>query len=114
MLRAAALLAWFSGLGFGLPCIYAIWYLADRGHVWTFLGFPTYGGEPFEGIGFDRRNSPTALAAARPRVPMPCTSAPHSFRSGGDLDILLASESLLRHGSGKKRLSFPVSGMRSR
>ncbi len=66
MLRAAALLAWFSGLGFGLPCIYAIWYLADRGHVWTFLGFPTYGGEPFEGIGFDRRNSPTALAAAAP------------------------------------------------
>lgn len=51
MLRAAAVLAWFSGLGFGLPCAYAIWYFADRGEVWTFLGFPTYGGGPFEDIG---------------------------------------------------------------
>jgi hypothetical protein len=53
MMRAAALLAWASGLGFGLPCIYAIWYFADRGHVWTFLGFPTYGGGPFEDIGIE-------------------------------------------------------------
>ena len=44
MLRAAAALAWFTGLCFGLPCAYAIWYFADRGEVWTFLGFPTYGG----------------------------------------------------------------------
>jgi hypothetical protein len=51
MLRAAAVLAWFAGLGFGLPCIYAIWYFADRGYVWTFLGFPTYGGGPFEDVG---------------------------------------------------------------
>ena len=51
MMRAAAVLAWFAGLGFGLPCGYAIWYLADRGHVWIFLGFPTYGGGPFEDIG---------------------------------------------------------------
>jgi hypothetical protein len=51
MMRAAAVLAWFAGLGFGLPCGYAIWYIADRGHVWTFLGFPTYGGGPFEDIG---------------------------------------------------------------
>jgi hypothetical protein len=51
MLRAAAVLAWFAGLGFGLPCIYAIWYFADRGDVWTFLGFPTYGAGPFEDIG---------------------------------------------------------------
>ena len=48
MLRAAAALAWVTGLGFGLPCTYAIWYFADRGEVWTFLGFPTYGGGPFE------------------------------------------------------------------
>jgi hypothetical protein len=51
MMRAAAVLAWFAGLGFGLPCTYAIWYFADRGDVWTFLGFPTYGGGPFENIG---------------------------------------------------------------
>ena len=50
MLRAAAALAWLSGLGFGLPCAYAIWYFADRGEVWTFLGFPTYGEGPFEHI----------------------------------------------------------------
>jgi hypothetical protein len=53
MSKAAALLAWAPGLGFGLPCIYGIWYLADRGHVWTFMGFPTYGGGPFEGIGVE-------------------------------------------------------------
>jgi hypothetical protein len=29
-MRAAAVLAWFAGLGFGLPCGYAIWYFADR------------------------------------------------------------------------------------
>ena len=51
MIRAAAVLAWLAGLGFGLPCGYAIWYFADRGHVWTFLGFPTYGEGPFEDIG---------------------------------------------------------------
>ena len=53
MLRAAAVLAWVTGLGFGLPCTYAVWYFADRGEVWTFLGFPTYGGEPFEDIGIE-------------------------------------------------------------
>jgi hypothetical protein len=50
-MKAAAALAWAAGLGFGLPCIYAIWHLADRGYVWTFLGFPTYGRGPFEDIG---------------------------------------------------------------
>jgi len=53
MMRTAAALAWAAGLGFGLPCIYAIWYLADRGDVWTFLGFPTYGGGPFEDVGIE-------------------------------------------------------------
>jgi hypothetical protein len=51
MLKGAAALSWFLGLGFGLPCAYAIWYFADRGEVWTFLGFPTYGDGPFENIG---------------------------------------------------------------
>lgn len=53
MSRAAAVLAWTTGLGFGLPCIYGIWYLADRGDVWTFLGFPTYGRGPFEDVGIE-------------------------------------------------------------
>jgi hypothetical protein len=53
MTRTAAALAWAAGLGFGLPCIYAIRYLADRGDVWTFLGFPTNGGGPFEDVGIE-------------------------------------------------------------
>src|SRR5688572_4575987 len=51
--RTAAVLAWVPGLGFGLPCVYAIRYFADRGEVWTFMGFPTYGDGPFEESGLD-------------------------------------------------------------
>jgi hypothetical protein len=51
MWRVAALLAWFPGLGLGLPCVYAIWYFTHYGQVWTFLGYPTYGGGPFEDAG---------------------------------------------------------------
>jgi hypothetical protein len=50
-LRVAAIVTWACALGFGLPCVYAIWYFAHRGQVWTFLGFPTYGGGPFEDLG---------------------------------------------------------------
>jgi len=46
-MKVAAVLAWIAGFGFGLPCIYAIWYFADHGQVWTFLDFPTYGDGPF-------------------------------------------------------------------
>jgi hypothetical protein len=46
-MKVAAVLAWIAGFGFGLPCIYAIWYLADHRQVWTFLGFPMYGDGPF-------------------------------------------------------------------
>jgi hypothetical protein len=58
MTRAAVVLAWITGLGFGLPCGYAIWYLADRGDVWTFLGFSTYGRGPFE----DGQSQPASRA----------------------------------------------------
>jgi hypothetical protein len=51
--RIAAVLAWVAGFGFGLPALYATWYLADRGEVWTFLGFPTYGDGPFQQIGLE-------------------------------------------------------------
>jgi hypothetical protein len=51
MVKLAAFLSIFLGLGFGLPCAYGIRYLSTTGEVWTFLGFPTYGGGPFEGIG---------------------------------------------------------------
>lgn len=51
MPRVAAALAWFAGLGFGVPAVFGIRYFAQHDEVWTFLGFPTYGGGPFEGWG---------------------------------------------------------------
>lgn len=39
------------GLGFGIPCLLGMRHLARTGEVWTMLGFPTYGGGPFERIG---------------------------------------------------------------
>jgi hypothetical protein len=37
-----------SGLGFGIPAAIGLVYFAEHRTVWTFLGFPTYGGGPFE------------------------------------------------------------------
>jgi hypothetical protein len=51
MVKLAAVISILVGLGFGLPCAYGIWHFSTTGEVWTFLGFPTYGGGPFEGIG---------------------------------------------------------------
>ncbi|MEO6713466.1 MAG: hypothetical protein ABIM89_08580 [Mycobacteriales bacterium] len=48
MTRAAAVCSLVLGWGFGLPGAYGARYFAQRGDVWTFLGFPTYGGGPFE------------------------------------------------------------------
>lgn len=56
MTKAAAILSWVLGLGFGLPCIYAIRHFAEHGRVWTFLGYPTYG----EGL-FERAGIPTSV-----------------------------------------------------
>jgi hypothetical protein len=44
-------LAWVAGFGFGLPGAYGAAYLTRHAEVWTFLGFPTYGGGPFEAWG---------------------------------------------------------------
>lgn len=52
-MKIAAVLSWLAGLGFGLPCVYAIGYFARHGEVWTFLGFPTYGDGPFTRIGIE-------------------------------------------------------------
>jgi hypothetical protein len=46
--RAAAILAWLAGLGFGVPAVFGLRYFAQHHEVWTFMGFPTYGGGPFE------------------------------------------------------------------
>ena len=48
MLKVAAACSLLLGLGFGLPAAYGARYLATTGEIWTFLGFPTYGGGPFE------------------------------------------------------------------
>jgi len=39
--KAAAVLAWVAGFGFGLPGAYGAAYLARNAEVWTFLGLPT-------------------------------------------------------------------------
>jgi len=51
MRTAAGALSVLLGLGFGLPCLFGIRHLARTGEVWTFLGFPTYAGGPFERAG---------------------------------------------------------------
>ncbi len=51
MLKIASISSWFLGLGFGLPCLYGIWYFLKTRTIATFLGFPTYGNGPFEKIG---------------------------------------------------------------
>ena len=48
MTRAAAILAWIAGAGFGMPAVFGLRYFAQHREVWTFMGFPTYGGGPFE------------------------------------------------------------------
>lgn len=48
---AAGCISVFLGLGFGIPCLFGIRHFADTGEVWTFMGFPTYGGGPFERVG---------------------------------------------------------------
>jgi hypothetical protein len=51
MTRIAGSVSLVLGLGFGLPCVFAIRHFAQTGEVWTLMGFPTYGDGPFERIG---------------------------------------------------------------
>ena len=53
MTRAAAMLAWISGLGFGLPGVFGLRYFVQHHEVWSFRGFPTYGHGPFERWGIE-------------------------------------------------------------
>lgn len=53
MTRLAGALALLAGLGFGIPGAIGTRVLAARGEVWSFLGFPTYGGGPFTAHGVD-------------------------------------------------------------
>ena len=49
--RGAAVVSLVLGIGFGAPCAVGLVHLARTGEVWQFLGFPTYGGGPFERVG---------------------------------------------------------------
>jgi hypothetical protein len=51
MNRAAAVCSIALALGFGIPGILGAIHLSRTGEVWTFMGFPTYGGGPFERVG---------------------------------------------------------------
>ncbi|MGZ6258599.1 MAG: hypothetical protein ACXWQ6_08995 [Candidatus Limnocylindrales bacterium] len=51
MVTAAALCSVVLGVGFGLPGVFGTLHFARTGGVWTFMGFPAYGGGPFERIG---------------------------------------------------------------
>lgn len=51
MRAAAAGASALLGVGFGIPCLLGTIHLARTGEVWTFLGFPTYGGGPFQRLG---------------------------------------------------------------
>jgi hypothetical protein len=72
MIRTAAILSWFLGLGFGIPCVMAIRsVLAGRGIVYL-LGFPTYGNGPFERHGV--HSTPTLLSGFLLLCALECTA----------------------------------------
>lgn len=50
-MRAAAVLSWISGLGWGIPGVIGLIYFAQHHEVWTLMGLPTYGNGPFESWG---------------------------------------------------------------
>jgi hypothetical protein len=46
-MRAAAILAWLAGLGFGIPAAVGAVYFARHHEVWLLAGLPTNGDGPF-------------------------------------------------------------------
>jgi hypothetical protein len=51
-IRLASILCWVSGIGFGVFCPLAIWSLLTGRGIPIVMGFPAYGGGPFDRIGF--------------------------------------------------------------
>lgn len=47
----AALCSIVLGIGFGIPALAGTVHFARTGELWMLLGFPAYGGGPFERIG---------------------------------------------------------------
>jgi hypothetical protein len=56
LLRAAAVLAWISAFGLGIPCLMAIRNLSMGRDIPLVFGFPAYGGGAFE-----RHGLPTTI-----------------------------------------------------
>ncbi len=50
-IRMASVLCWISGVGFGVFCPPAIWSVMTGRGVPVVMGFPAYGGGPFESVG---------------------------------------------------------------
>ena len=50
-IRVAAVLLWITAAGFGVPCLMAIRNLMTGRGIPFIIGFPAYGGGPFERIG---------------------------------------------------------------
>ena len=51
MATIAGVIAILTGFGFGLPGIFGLRHFARHRAIFTFMGFPTYGGGPFERLG---------------------------------------------------------------
>jgi hypothetical protein len=49
--RAAAILAWTVGVGFGVFAVIGTVRFAEDGKVWKAMGFPAFGDGPFERTG---------------------------------------------------------------
>ena len=50
-IRWAAILLWITAAGFGIPCLLALRNLLSGRDIPILMGFPAYGGGPFERIG---------------------------------------------------------------
>jgi hypothetical protein len=53
MLKWVAFLLWITGIGCGIPCVMAIRNLMAGRPIPIVMGFPAYGGGPFERHGID-------------------------------------------------------------
>lgn len=51
LLRGGSVAAAVAGLGFGVPGVIGLGYLAEHGRVWHLFGLPTYGEGPFDAVG---------------------------------------------------------------
>lgn len=108
-MKAASVMCWVTGLGFGLPGVYGIAHLARTGTIARFMGFPAYGEGPFERLGI--RTSVPLLSAFVTVCAAECVAGGllwRSRRSGAVLSLaLLPVESVFWIGFA---LPFPPVG----